>query len=609
MQGLLFDVEEKKSKNRNSGSGKSNAHPGLKQVGPFELNRIYLHDCLEGMSQIEAHSIDIAIADPPYNLSKGGNWKWDNSVKLPGFGGDWSKVMAEWDDMPLADYFGFTLKWLSELKRVVKPTGSIWLHGTYHNIGVMNFALQLLEVEIINEVVWYKRNSFPNLSGRRLTASHETIIWAHTGGPKRREYFFNYDASKEMACPEDGLKEAGKQMRTVWDIPNNKKSEEIKYGKHPTQKPLRLLDRMLHLSAREGDVVLVPFGGAGSECLAAKQRGCHFIAFETDPGFVSISKLRLGIPEVAEELKSPIPEINAGKKIENVPATLNIARSAKTIPSLIKWTGSKRSQSSAIAALMPSYRRYFEPFLGGGAMIYLAAVPGAVASDVYPPLIDLWKLIQSNPESVISNYENQWRNLQAELDSLDESSKSRGDGIPNYYYQVRQRFNASPNALDLNFLMRTCVNGIVRFNDEGEFNNSFHLSRRGMTPQRFGSIVRQWHGVIQDVDFLCKDYAEAVVEAQKDDFVYFDPPYAANRQRYVKDLDLERFFCTLESLNSKNVKWALSFDGRRGDTDLTHDVPQELFRRKLLLTSGNSAVNKVLNGPVEQVEESLYLNY
>jgi site-specific DNA-methyltransferase (adenine-specific) len=609
MQGLLFDVEEIKFKNRNIGSNKSHDHSGSRQVGPFELNRIYLHDCLAGMSLLDAHSVDIAIADPPYNLSKGGNWKWDNSIKLPGFGGDWSKVMAEWDDMPLADYFSFTLKWLSELKRIVKPSGSIWLHGTYHNIGVMNFALQLLEVEIINEVVWYKRNSFPNLSGRRLTASHEIIIWAHTGGPKRREYFFNYDASKEMACPEDRLKEAGKQMRTVWDIPNNKKSEEIKYGKHPTQKPLRVLDRMLHLSAREGDIVLVPFGGAGSECLAAKQRGCHFIAFETDPEFVNISKLRLGIPEGAEDLKSPLPEVNEGKKIENVSANLNIARSAKTVPSLIKWTGSKRSQSSAIAANMPSYRRYFEPFLGGGAMLYLAAAPGAVASDVYSPLIELWKLIQLAPESVISNYENQWKSLQAELDSLGGSSKSRGDGVPRYYYQVRQRFNDSPNALDLNFLMRTCVNGIVRFNDEGEFNNSFHLSRRGMTPQKFSTIVRQWHGVIQHVDFLCKDYADAVGDAKKEDFVYFDPPYAANRQRYVKDLDLDRFFGTLESLNSRDVKWALSFDGRRGDTDLTHDVPKTLYRRKLLLSSGNSAVNKVLNGPVEKVEESLYLNY
>ena len=115
------------------------------------------------------------------------------------------------------------------------------MHGTYHNIGLINFAMQLLEIEIINEVIWFKRNSFPNLSGRRLTASHETVLWAHTGGAKNRKYFFNYDGAKEMACPEDGLKEAGRQMRTVWDIPNNKGREELRFGKHPTQKPIRLL--------------------------------------------------------------------------------------------------------------------------------------------------------------------------------------------------------------------------------------------------------------------------------------------------------------------------------------------------------------------------------
>ena len=219
------------------------------RVGPYPVDTIQGVDCIEGMKALPTHSIDVAIADPPYNASKGNIWKWDNSVHLPGFGGDWSKVMATWDDMPLADYFKFTVAWLSQIKRVVRPTGSIWIHGTYHNIGLINFALQLLEIEIINEVVWFKRNSFPNLSGRRLTASHETILWAHTG--KKREYLFNYDAAKEMACPEDAIKEPGKQMRTVWDIPNNKHRDELRHGKHPTQKPLRLLKRMLALSAEK----------------------------------------------------------------------------------------------------------------------------------------------------------------------------------------------------------------------------------------------------------------------------------------------------------------------------------------------------------------------
>ena len=261
-------------------------------LGPYYLNSIQPVDCVEGMKALPDRSIDVAIADPPYNASKGGNWKWDHSARLPGFGGDWTKVMASWDDMPVADYWAFTLAWLAEIRRVVRPTGSLWIHGTYHNVGLINVALQVLRIEIINEVVWYKRNSFPNLSGRRLTASHETILWAHTGG-KHRQYHFDYEAAKGMACPHDSLKRAGKQMRTVWDIPNNKTRAELRWGKHPTQKPLGLVKRMLALSAKVGQVLLAPFAGTGSECVAAAEFGLHFVGFETDPNYLAIASERL----------------------------------------------------------------------------------------------------------------------------------------------------------------------------------------------------------------------------------------------------------------------------------------------------------------------------
>jgi DNA adenine methylase Dam len=544
------------------------------------------------MRQLPAATCDVAIADPPYNVSKGGDWKWDNSVKLPGFGGNWSKVKAAWDDMTLADYLQFTISWLMELKRIVCPTGSIWVHGTYHNIGIINFAMQLLGIEIINEVVWYKRNSFPNLSGRRLTASHETILWAHTGGQKR-QYHFDYDFAKKLACPEDGLKEPGKQMRTVWDIPNNKDSEELRFGKHPTQKPLRLITRMLQISARSNDLVLVPFAGAGSECVAASRLDMRYLGFEINAEYFDICRRRL------ELNKPPVSDPIAGIKIVEAPSKkyslLSIPRKVETIPSLIKWTGSKRSQAIQIAAEMPPYRRYIEPFLGGGALLYLVGGQGSLAGDVYSPLIELWKLFQRAPVEVIANYRVQWEHLQKKF--------------PDYYYVVRDRFNHHPNPLDLNFLMRTCVNGIVRFNDQGEFNNSFHLSRRGMEPDRFEDVVTKWNAVIQEVKFLCQDYEATLSDAREGDFAYLDPPYAGNRQRYVRNLDIDRFWNILDSLNSRGVKWALSFDGRRGEKDLSHDVPQFLYKRRLMLTSGNSAVHKVLNGPIERVDESLYLNY
>jgi len=567
------------------------AHEIAAEIGPFTPNTVLCQDCIDGMKLLPANSVDVAIADPPYNASKGGEWKWDNSVELPGFGGNWSKVRAAWDDMSLEDYFKFTVAWLSELKRVVRPTGTIWIHGTYHNIGIINFALQLLKVEIINEVVWYKRNSFPNLSGRRLTASHETVLWAHTG--KKREYYFNYELAKSLACPEDGLKQPGKQMRTVWDIPNNKEREELKHGKHPTQKPIRLLTRMLQLSAKPGSLLLVPFAGSGSDCVAAKRLGMHFLAFETDPEYVSISKRRLGLDEASSEVEAMLPRTTLAD--ENAASTRPAKGRAGQIPSLIKWTGSKRSQAVRIAAEAPSHRRYFEPFLGGGAVLYLMGGAGTVAGDVYRPLIALWQRVQSDPDEVIRHYTQEWEHLQKSL--------------PEHYYLVRDRFNSEHDPLDLNFLMRTCVNGIVRFNDKGEFNNSFHLSRRGMTPKRFAGAVRKWHEVIRPVTFLCQDYEATVSDAGEGDFVYFDPPYAGNHQRYAEDLDLDRFWGVLERLNSRGVKWALSFDGHRGGSDLTYDVPKVIYKRSLLLASGNSAVNKVLNGPVQAVRESLYLNF
>jgi DNA adenine methylase len=271
------------------------------------------------------------------------------------------------------------------------------------------------------------------------------------------------------------------------------------------------------------------------------------------------------------------------------------AKVGEMIPSLIKWTGSKRSQAAAIRKLMPDFERYFEPFLGGGAMLYLAARPGSVAGDVYSPLIELWKLVQTDPVAAVRDYERQWTRLQGAL--------------PEYFYEVRERFNRERSPLDLSFLMRTCVNGIVRFNDGGQFNNSFHLSRKGMEPPRFERTVFAWSERLKGVHLVCQDYEETVADARDGDFVYFDPPYAGNKQRYVEDLNTERFYTVLESLSRRGVKWAWSFDGQRGGTDLSHPVPKELYKRRLLLASGNSAVGKVLNGPVEHVDESLYLNY
>ena len=249
-------------------------------------------DCIEGMKAMPDNCVDIIIADPPYNLSKSGDWKWDNSVSLLGMGGNWNITNENWDDMSFSDYFNFSLLWLSEAKRILKPTGSMWIFGTYHNIGIINVACQLLGIEIINEVIWYKKNAFPNLTGRRLTASHETLLWTHSGG-KKRNYYFDYEYSKDGDFPGDELKKPGKQMRTVWDLSNNKQKDELKYGKHPTQKPIKILTRMIKLASKKGDVMLTPFAGAGSECVAAKMTGRHYIGFEMEEEYCKIAEERL----------------------------------------------------------------------------------------------------------------------------------------------------------------------------------------------------------------------------------------------------------------------------------------------------------------------------
>ncbi len=253
---------------------------------------LYLQNAIEGMESLPAQSFDLAIADPPYGASTEATWKLTEGHNLPGFGGAWKLASHSWDLFSGIEGMELTLTWLGHLKRLVKPSGSIWLHSTYHNSGLVNVACQLLELEIINEVVWFKRNAFPNLAARRLTASHETILWVHTGN-KKRQYRFNYEEVKAASFPEDSFKERGKQLRTVWDIPNNKTKDELDFGSHPTQKPLRLTERLLLISGVRDGRLLVPFAGSGTEMIAGLRYGMNGVGFETAPEFFDLAKKRI----------------------------------------------------------------------------------------------------------------------------------------------------------------------------------------------------------------------------------------------------------------------------------------------------------------------------
>lgn len=261
----------------------------------FKTEGIHLkkQDAFEGLSQLEDDSFDLAICDPPYGAASKKKWNYDKSKDIAGFGGDWNLNAEAWDLLSSNENFLGTYRWLKELKRIVKSTGSIWVHATYHNAGFVNVVCQLLGMEIINEVSWYKRNAFPNLSKRRLTASHETIYWIHTGGEKKRDYRFNYEDVKKATFKGDNLKEANKQLRTVWDIPNNKTRKELELGKHPTQKPLRVSDRLLMISGFKGGKLLVPFLGSGTEVIAGMNYGMDCLGFEIEDEYFKLAVERV----------------------------------------------------------------------------------------------------------------------------------------------------------------------------------------------------------------------------------------------------------------------------------------------------------------------------
>lgn len=263
---------------------------------------------------------------------------------------------------------------------------------------------------------------------------------------------------------------------------------------------------------------------------------------------------------------------------------------------LIKWSGSKRSQAVEIISYFPRKTEvYFEPFLGGGSILGTYAPPQAICGDICKPLIDLWKLAQKNPKLLCNEYKKRWSNLQKK-------------GYL-YYYQIRDSFNKNQNPLDLLFLSRTCVNGLIRFNSNGNFNNSFHHSRKGIIPSKFERIICSWHQTIKSYKFLAKDYIELSEQAKKGDFIYLDPPYFNTRGRYFGKIDFDEFLTYLESLNKRDIKFALSFDGKRGKKSFIAAMPKSIYKRHMLFHSGNASFNKLQNNKIESVYESLYLNY
>ncbi|HHL43904.1 MAG TPA: site-specific DNA-methyltransferase, partial [Hellea balneolensis] len=204
--------------------------------------------------------------------------------------GAWDKSAGPIEDM------AFHREWIAACHRKLKPGGTIWISGTYHSIYQCGWALQEGGWHILNEICWFKPNASPNLSCRMFTASHETLIWARTN--KKHKHVFNYQDMKNGEWHEgDQLKKDAKQMRSVWSIPLTKKSEK-RFGKHPTQKPEALLDRIVLAASQPGDVILDPFCGSGTTGVVAVRHGRRFIGVDMDGQFLET----LARPRIEAEL-------------------------------------------------------------------------------------------------------------------------------------------------------------------------------------------------------------------------------------------------------------------------------------------------------------------
>lgn len=247
-------------------------------------NHIYTGDCLEVMRSWPDACVDHCIADPPFGIASG---RGRRSKRGLGWAFSSHVTMQEtWDQFTEDEYFRFSLDWLREVCRVVKPNGNILVFGTFHNIYLLGFLLgHVLERRILNSIVWFKPNAQPNITARTLTESTEQIVWAVNETPKRaKRWTFNYWDAKEM--------NNGRQMRNLWEFPVTPKSERVN-GAHPSQKPLALVERAVLLCSKPGELLLDPFGGAGTLAVAALRHGRRWVLIESVAEYAAIARQRV----------------------------------------------------------------------------------------------------------------------------------------------------------------------------------------------------------------------------------------------------------------------------------------------------------------------------
>lgn len=274
--------------------------PGPK-TGPV-IDTIVKGDCVAALEALPEKSVDAVFADPPYNLQLAGDLHRPDQSKVDAVDNDWDQFDS------FKAYDAFTRAWLLACRRVLKPAGTIWVIGSYHNIYRVGAILQDLNFWILNDIVWRKTNPMPNFRGRRFQNAHETMIWASLG-QNAKGYTFNYEA---MKAANDDV-----QMRSDWLFPICAGSERLKGadGKkaHPTQKPEALLARIILSSTKPGDVVLDPFFGSGTTGAVAKRLGRHYVGIEREQNYIDVAEARIA---GVETLGKAELTVMTGKKAE-----------------------------------------------------------------------------------------------------------------------------------------------------------------------------------------------------------------------------------------------------------------------------------------------------
>jgi modification methylase len=307
-----------------------------RQVAPDTwINSIIKGDCVAALEALPDHSVDAIFADPPYNLQLGGALHRPDQSLVDAVDDDWDQFVS------FEAYDAFTRAWLLACRRVLKPNGTIWVIGSYHNIFRVGAMMQDLNFWLLNDIVWRKTNPMPNFKGRRFQNAHETMIWASRDA-KAKSYTFNYDALK---ASNDDV-----QMRSDWLFPICSGGERLKGedGKkvHPTQKPEPLLARVIMASTKPGDIILDPFFGTGTTGAVAKRLGRNFVGIEREQDYIDAASARI---EAVEPLGKAELTVMTGKKQEPRVAFNTLVESGLVKPGQV-LSDAKRRVSAIIRA-------------------------------------------------------------------------------------------------------------------------------------------------------------------------------------------------------------------------------------------------------------------